>query len=303
MYERILIPLDGSSTAEMVLPFAEELAAKLGSQVILVGVSDSAPADTEQLYQTYLKHIKEQVQRELKEDWKTEKKVQVQSKILMGKAAAEIIRYAAVAHAGLIAMSSRGASSRGPRLLGNIADKVLRTTDKPVLLIRAPASKAALKEKRLIKRILVPLDGSEVGESAVPDAVALSQALGAELVFFHVVELVPVVASVGDIGPYVPIVVEDQGRAKDNALAYLESVTRSAKTKGLNIFSTVVDYGPPAECIVNYAKDNAIDLIAISTHGRTGIGRWVFGSVTDKVLHAGDTAVLVVRASKAAIRE
>ena len=299
MYERILVPLDGSSAAEMVIPLAEELAAKLGSQMILVGVSDSVPADTEQLYQTYLKHIKAQVQRELKEDWKTEEKVQVQGKILMGKAAAEIIRYAAAAHAGLIAMSSRGTSSRGPRLLGNIADKVLRTTDKPVLLIRAPVSKAALKEKRLIKRILVPLDGSEVGESAVPDAVALGKILGAELVFFHVVEPVPVRTSVGIDTYYIPLAEEELGRAKDNALAYLENVAKSAKTQGLNVFSTVADYGSPAECIINYAKDNAIDLIAISTHGRTGIGRWVFGSVTDKVLHAGDTAVLVVRAGAA----
>jgi len=56
--------------------------------------------------------------------------------------------------------------------------------------------------------------------------------------------------------------------------------------------------GSAAEEIITYAEENNIDLIAMSTHGRSGIGRWVFGSVTDKVLHAGDVPVLTVRASK-----
>jgi len=60
----------------------------------------------------------------------------------------------------------------------------------------------------------------------------------------------------------------------------------------------VVRSGAAADQILEYAEANGIDLIAMSTHGRSGIGRWVFGSVTDKVLHAGDTAVLTVRATK-----
>ena len=62
--------------------------------------------------------------------------------------------------------------------------------------------------------------------------------------------------------------------------------------------STAIEVGLPAQQIIDYAGANDIDLIAMSSHGRTGVGRWVFGSVTDKVLHAGNTAVLVVRAVK-----
>ncbi len=91
---------------------------------------------------------------------------------------------------------------------------------------------------------------------------------------------------------------EDGGKRKALALAYLDDVGKPLKERGITTSSVVV-MGSPADQIIDYAKVNAIDLIAMSTHGRSGIGRWVFGSVTDKVLHAGDTAVLIVRPTKA----
>jgi nucleotide-binding universal stress UspA family protein len=80
-------------------------------------------------------------------------------------------------------------------------------------------------------------------------------------------------------------------------MQYLDGIGKKLKGKGLGVSSVVV-IGSSADQIIDYAKANTIDLIAMSTHGRTGIGRWIFGSVTDKVLHAGDTPVLVARTSK-----
>ncbi len=297
MYERILVPLDGSSAAEIALPYAEEIAAKLGAEIILASVSELAAVETDHLYRSYLERIVEQVQRQLK-DWGAKKEAKVKSEVLLGTPVSEILRYADENNVNLITMASRGRSSRGPWLLGNIATKVLRATGKPVLLIRAPADNAALQRRSLVRRILVPLDGSKLGEVAIPYAEALAQVLGAELVLFQafIAPILPVGYEGGRrVSPTAFKEREEQMRA--SAMDYLDGLGKSFQEKGLRTLS-VVREGSAPEQILEYAEANAIDLIAMSTHGRSGIGRWVLGSVTDKVLHAGDTAVLTIRATK-----
>ncbi len=295
MYERILVPLDGSSAAEIVLPYVEEIAAKLNSQITLVSVSESSAPDIDYLYRSYLERITKQVQSLLK-DYGAKYESKVQSITLTGKPADEILRYADENNVSLIAMSSRGSSGQGPWVLGNIAAKVLRATSKPVLLIRAPADSAALEQKRLVKRILVPLDGSRIGEAAIPHTEKLAGALGAEVAFFQVLEL-PIVVSGRFIDGEFKVTPQEMRKRKASGIAYLDDVGKTLKERGLNISAAVVS-GSPAEQIMYWAEEKAIDLIAISTHGRSGIGRWVFGSVTDKVLHAGDTPVLVIPVAK-----
>ncbi len=118
----------------------------------------------------------------------------------------------------------------------------------------------------------------------------------AEVVFFQVLEAVET-TWVGEAYPSYATP-QDEERGKASAIYYLDGVGKSLKEKGLSVSSAAV-VGSPAEQIIDYAKGNSVDLIAMSTHGRSGIGRWVFGSVTDKVLHAGDTPVLVIRPEKA----
>lgn len=144
----------------------------------------------------------------------------------------------------------------------------------------------------------MPLDGSKLGEVAIPYAEALAQVLGAELILFQA--FTPPTLEEGayrysSIPKTTLKEAEEQMRA--SAMAYLDSVGKTFQEKRLST-SSVVRLGSAPEQILEYAKANAIDLIAMSTHGRSGIGRWVMGSVTDKVLHAGDTAVLTVRATK-----
>ncbi len=295
MYERILVPLDGSSAAEIALPYAEEIAAKLGAEIILASVSELAAVETDHLYRSYLERIVEQVQRQLK-DWGAKKEAKVKSEVLLGTPVSEILRYADENNVNLITMASRGHSSRGPWLLGNIATKVLRATGKPVLLIRAPADNAALQRRSLVRRILVPLDGSKLGEVAIPYAEALAQVLGAELILFRA--FITPILPVGYEGRMSTTTLkETEEHIRASAMAYLDNLGKAFQEKGLRTLS-VVREGSAPEQILEYAETNGIDLIAMSTHGRSGIGRWVLGSVTDKVLHAGDTVVLTIRATK-----
>lgn len=296
MYERILVPLDGSNAAEIALPYAEEIAAKVGGEMILASVSELAASDMDHLYRSYLGRIVEQVGGQLR-DWGAKEETRVKSDILLGKPAGEILRYADENNVSLITMASLGRSSRGPWILGNIAAKVLRATGKPVLLIRAPANQAALQKKSLVRKILVPLDGSELGEMAIPCAEALAQVLGAELILFQAFTPPAMEGAYRYSSISTTTLKEAEERTRESALSYLNHLGKAFREKGLKT-SVVVKSGAAADQILEYAEANAIDLIAMSTHGRSGIGRWVFGSITDKVLHAGDTAVLTVRATK-----
>jgi nucleotide-binding universal stress UspA family protein len=189
-------------------------------------------------------------------------------------------------------MTSRGSSMNGPWLLGDIAAKVLRATTKPTLLVRAPVSNAAIQRNGLLKRILVPLDGSELGAAAIPYAKTLGLAENADIVLYQVLEQVDINWLNQPQTFY--SMPEDRESRKSFALNYLTRIGKRLEGDGLHT-SSAVGWGSPSDQIIDYAKTNCVDLIAMSTHGRSGINRWVFGSVTDKILHAGNTPVLVVR--------
>ncbi len=296
MQERLLVPLDGSKDAEIVLPYVVEIASKLGAEITLTRISESRGADAANIYRLYLDSVKSRIQNQVK-SYRTKKEVKVFSKVILGNPANELLRYSNEINASLIVMASRGSSGKGPWLLGNIAAKVLRATSKPVLLIRASASSKAIRQKSLLKRILMPLDGSKLGEAAIPYTAVLAQALDAELVLFQAGEIITVSGGFDDGGFYAKPTPQDLDRRKAFGLAYLDGLGKPLIERGLNTSSVLV-MGSAADQIMNYSEENDIDLIAMSTHGRSGIGRWVFGSVTDKVLHAGDIPVLVVRPSK-----
>lgn len=294
MYERILAPLDGSEGAEVVLPFAEEIAARAGGEMVFVSVFHPAAPSVGHMVRSYLEHLVERVERRLAQAGRGQQ-VKVRSEVLAGRPAEEILRYADENNISLIVMASRTSLGRRSWALGNVAGKVIRATSKAVLVVKA-ASGAARRDG-LIRKVLLPLDGSRVGESAIPSAQALAGLLGAQVVLFHVVR--PAMPPVGLEGSMAyPLPQGEEESRKATALEYLGRAARLFQEKGLNV-SGAVSIGSPADEILDYAKANAVDLIAMSSHGRSGIGRWVFGSVTAKVLQAGNTDVLVVRAVKA----
>jgi len=295
MYERIMVPLDGSNAAEMVLPYAEEMAAKFNSEIALVSVAEPAPVESDHLFRAYLNTIQEKVRAELS-DWGAKPGTRVDVEVLVGKPADEILTYAAGKNVSLVVMASRGRSGGGPWLLGNIAAKVLRATTKPVLLVRKEAPAEGLNRKSLIQRILVPLDGSKVAERILPHAEAMATSLNGELLLFQAVE--PMRATFNPEASVISksTIAKENKRRKESSEQYLDSVAKGVQKRGHPV-SKDVTTGAPAEQILDLAEAKPVDLIAMSTHGRSGVGRWVLGSVTDKVLHAGDMPVLVLRAA------
>ena len=142
------------------------------------------------------------------------------------------------------------------------------------------------------KHILVPLDGSKLAELALADAFSLAQLNGAEVVLLQVIS--PFDYVIGDTQPMVVFADELVKARQEAALHYLEEVTAREECRNLKVH-LVIEIGSPAETIIDYAHREPIDLIVMATHGRSGLGRWVYGSVADKVLRGADVPVLLVR--------
>ena len=141
--------------------------------------------------------------------------------------------------------------------------------------------------------ILVPLDGSPLAESALSEAAVLARALEATVILLSVVTPRDDVIRSGTMRISVDEIFTAE---RDRALKYLEDVAARPMWAGLTT-QIVVEAGNAAETIVDFARAHGVDRIVMATHGRSGLTRWVFGSVAEKVLHAADRTVVLVRAS------
>ncbi len=290
MYKRILVPLDGSKLAELALPYAEELAGVFNSEVVLIGICEPGESQYSYMYQLYIEKIAEVVGNRIK---KVGSRVIVSSVALDDRPAEGIIDYAEKNDVSLIIMVSHGRSGIMSWTLGSVANKVLQRTGTPILLIRAKASQLEAGAQGLFNRILVPLDGSDVGEVVLPHVRQLTEKLESEVVLLQVVAPGQHVHTVGGLD-YVRFAEQQIESMKAEAKEYLDKVSkRLAGTKG--IMRSEVRVGDTAHEIIKFADEANIRLVTISSHGRSGIRQWISGSITHKILHAGNTPLLLVK--------
>jgi len=147
-------------------------------------------------------------------------------------------------------------------------------------------------------RILVPLDGSKLGEAALPYIEELVSKLStgqkAEVTLLQVVSSLSHFIVAGEAGVQVPYTEQEMKAIKNKAMDYLNKAGKGLKSKGA-IVKVEVSIGNPADEINKIANEINADLVAMSTHGRSGLSRWAYGSVADKVLRGGTKPVLMVR--------
>ncbi|MFC1917164.1 universal stress protein [Chloroflexota bacterium] len=276
MYEKILVPLDGSRLAELALPYAEEMAGKLGSEIILLSVADSSVAREYHQHQIYVEKIitetKHNAERYL--EGSNRREVIVSTETVVGNPAEEIMNYAEQESVGLIIMVTHGASGIRRWALGNIADKVLQASRQPVALIRAKSPRDVC-DRGILDRLLVMLDGSAESEAVLPYVEELATGLSAEITLLQVVD-------------------EQIDTVFADAEGYLEKICQRLAEKGIGAHCEV-RAGAPATEGIKLADEIEADMVAMVTHGRSGAGFWKPGSVAEKVLKGGKTPVLLVR--------
>lgn len=292
MFEKILVPLDGSELAERALNPALKVAQQTGGQVILLSVptlknmfvperigyglpgpNDSFEKSRQELT-AYLQTILEN---------KVEASLDVCTRVLDGDPASVIVDNAAEEGVDLIAMSTRGRSGLTRWVLGSVTEKVLRAAPCPVLVARS---------SKVFSKILITLDGSELAEQALKPGFEFARCVGAEVFLLQVLNIL----SPGEIRWLNELESGLAYRLQDDSMAYLKTIAGNYRdAEGGKQVQTIVRSGHAASKILDFVGNLDIDLIVLATHGRTGLQRWVYGSVTEKILHSANCALLVVR--------
>ena len=145
----------------------------------------------------------------------------------------------------------------------------------------------------MYKKILVPLDGSELAKMALDQAEKLAKTFDGEIILFQVVPFMPIYGSPELV---TPLIVDE--KQKEAAERYLANLREELEKKGLRVAAMVRTGQQVAVEIIDFAKESGVDLIIMCTHGRSGISRWVMGSVTLKVLTRAETPILLIRSKK-----
>lgn len=290
MFEKIAVALDGSELAEVAIPHGEELASRLGSELILFHVCNPGNRQYHHMHQLYLEKMGDTVRKQLRKSRARAGEVKVSAEALVGEPVETICDYIEKGDIGLMIMAASGASGLKLWMLGSVADKVFRTCASPAMLVREELPKG--KGKR-INRILVPLDGSEASKIAVPYAEELALKLKASITLFQMAERVlPFVPMAPQVeADFTKLNVTEKKRARDNVV----SIEKELRGKGIPVTHSVTSGDDPATAIIEVGKQVGADLVVMSTRGQSPITRWVLGSTAEKVLRQGELPLILVR--------
>ena len=307
MFESILVPLDGSPYAESVLSYVVLFARTFNAPVTLLHIIDleqyipswRVPASGQTLHVQYEKLV---AQLPAITETAAHVYLQQQSARLreQGIATSEVVRHGKPAEVlaaygdgggerpGLLAMCTHGRSGLGRVVLGSVADRLLRTAAVPLLLVHPSDRTAEMAAE--IRQIVVALDGSHFAEAVVPYVQEAALHLDIPV---HLVQVLPTLARVylgTQIEVYPPDILEEVEGA---AHAYLGRVASRLRRSGVRVETHVLQ-GEADSAIIRFGDERQGSLLALTTHGRSGLGRWMLGSVADKVVRSSHDPVLVI---------
>jgi nucleotide-binding universal stress UspA family protein len=304
MFQSILIPLDGSKRAERVLHYLEELARRFESEIFLIQVVEphiqfigSQAAHQDEALEEFRQNIK-QAETYLNgvKNHLEEKGLHVQIQVALGEAVKPIVNIATGMKVDMIAMSSHGNSGLSRVFYGSVAAGVLYQVDRPLMLIRADDEMDYTDEEvYMYTTILVPLDGSKRAEGILPYVEKLALSFDAKVIFLQVIE-----TRFAYISPYTyysdaELEQFETKKLIEDAEIYLGGLQGEFQEKGIQARFLVAE-GSVVKTIINIAEREGVDLIAMASHGRTGLARVFYGSVAAGVLHQVDRPLLLIRA-------
>ncbi len=304
-FRKIVVSLDGSELAENALApamaIAGAMASRAGGEPVklillrVVGPVALVAADP-LLYDELMRMGIDEAQAYLNTVVASLKpeRVTVEAHAATGSAASAIVQYAETSGVDLIVMSSHGRTGSSRWVYGSVAEKVLHHAPCATMIIRAHVGAPAFQNRKL----LVPLDGSSLAERALEPALAIAEAVGSDVALLRLTssrEPLPESLTAGGENAAALDTAAAQERAE--AEAYLQTLCAAHPNQRLTC-AVETTSGDIADALVTYAEAHDVALIVMSSHGRSGIGRWLHGSVAEKVLRGANCATLIVRSPR-----
>jgi len=295
--KNMLVPLDGSDLPKSAIPLAQTLAGADGSILLMQVVSPSDPIRdnlgvalvSEEMAGRW--HV-EEIQKELDEfadslRSRMHSDVTVKTAVTVGDPATEILDAAQREQIATIVMTSHARGALGRVAFGSVADRVARTAEIPVVIVRPSDEIGALGKAARLRRIILPLDGSALANSAIPYVKNVAQRLGIPVTLVHVIDTVsPYVAAAA-----LPVPQSALDVWWNEARDMLEPAAKMFDEAGVNSKIEILQ-GAPFAAISNFATPS--DLIVMTSHGRTGFTRWLLGSVAEKLVRSAPAPVCIV---------
>ena len=307
MYRRMLVPIDGSELAEVVFSYVKELAGRLDIDITLLHVCRPEERDLMPMHRAYIERaaeiVKQQSQsvQEMTGLQPGRQAVEARGEVATGHPAEEILSYADRNGIDLILIATHGRSGVRRWVMGSVADKILRTSKIPVWLVRASTPKEVVYDQWPSRTILVPLDGSKIAEAVLSHVESLAKQRGAELVEVILLRVCePELVSSDYPEATMPLSWDEHLKrqtayCKQVSEQYLAGIEKQLSDASLKVRSEVITGASPADEIISYASKNPFNLIVMATHGHSGLTRWAYGSVADRVLHGVSSPIFLVR--------
>ena len=295
MFDRILLPLDGSDLAERAIPYVWDLAGQLEAEVYLLHACPPEHKTDLGMHQVYLNNIADKLRQRIKENWQPSGEPKIHVEVIFDEPVKAIFDYVKQKSISMVALTSHGTSGLRAWAMGSVADNVVRGVGVPTLLIRIKEGQIVPEKKGLIHKILLPLDTSDASSIAVPYAVHLAKKLKATIALFsmsqsiYALNLYGMGSGLGFNGDSI------DAATKKYTDEYLQGVADKIRKEGIDVTQTSVMSMDAAYEILEIEKKIQPDLVVMATRGRSNIARWALGSVAEKVLREGDRPILMVK--------
>ncbi len=294
MFEHILVPLDGSQLAEEALLYASFFARGYDCRITLLQVIEPVPPNLPHAGETFLLQVADNAKQAAQEYLQAQSEtlslsgINVDIRVALGPVATSIAEFASAEGVDLIAIATHGRSGLDRWLVGSVADRVLHLAESPMLVIR-PKALGSMSGIHL-DGIVVALDGSPLAEEALPYVTDMALKLQMSVTL---VQVVPTASMLYFGTEFTAVPMDIESMLEQAATEYLSSLAVSLEKDGVRC-ETKVLRGDPASAISDYARTAPNSLLALTTHGRSGLARTMLGSVTDRLIRDSSHPIFVL---------
>ncbi len=295
-FKHILIPVDFSEFSNKALEFGLELAQRFNAEITLyhavVLFQDDVDEESRlQEFEEYIKKREKQINSQMKHNRSRAqgRGITTHTVVERGISAADsILEYLDSHPVDLVVMGTHGRSGLKHFLQGSVAEKVVRLSPVPVLTVHRSVKNFNLQ------RLLVPIDFSSYSKAATDYAIFFAEKMNASLDFLHVIEqeIHPSIYAAG-----IESIFEIDSNLKDRVIQHMKEFLQDQLTEDLQADYHVRE-GKAHKEIVEFVKENHVDMIVIATHGLTGLDYLLLGSTTEKVVRWATCPVLTVKTPK-----